>query len=217
MRAWEQPVEIIASVAAAALFLRALWCAPWKSWFVDHPDRQHVWGCSLAVLAIVWSMRTDIAPGLPIQLLLVTTLTLMHGWALAMVGIGFVLGASCLWHGQWSGLPIYFLCDVALPAGFIELLHRALSRWLRRSFVTYLFLTVFAGSIAAFYLSGMARLALLAVAGALPSGDVIGEYGILLTMMAFAEATINGMMLSAAVIYRPEWVISFDPDVYFHR
>jgi uncharacterized membrane protein len=214
MRGSELPIWITMNVTAVGLYGWALRQAPWKRWFLDHPDRQHVWGCSLAVLAIIWSMRTDLVPGLPVQLLMVTTLTLMHGWALAVVGIGFVLAASCAWHGQWSGWSVHFLCDVALPACFIELLHKVVARRLRRSFISYLFLTVFAGSVAAFYLSGLARLALLAVSGSLPGVDMIEEYSILLVMMAFADATINGMMISAAVIYRPEWVVSFDPDAY---
>jgi len=218
MQTLRTPIEILTAIAAAMLYGLALWRAPWRRWFEGHPDRLNVWGLTLAVSAILWSLRTDIAPGMPLQLLLVTTFTLMHGWALALIANGIIIAAGALLqaHGRWAGLPLVFLCDVALPAAFIELLHRQLSRRLPKNYLTYFFLTVFLGTLLAFQLSGVARLALLAAGGELPV-RMLGEYAILLVMLGFANATINGMAMSAAVIYRPEWVVSFDPKLYFKR
>src|SRR5579883_3383240 len=114
MPALRTPLEILTTVGAVALYALALWRAPWRRWFEGHPDRLNVWGLSLAVTAILWSLRTDIAPALPLQLLLVTTLTLMHGWALALIANGIVIGASALLRGpvEWTNVPLHLLCEV---------------------------------------------------------------------------------------------------------
>ena len=106
---------------------------------------------------------------------------------------------------------------MALPAGFITLLHRELTRRLPRHFATYFFATVFAGSIAAFLLSGAAKVALLAAAHALPAAWLLDDYAILVVMLGFAQGTINGMVMAGAIVFHPEWVTSFDEGVYFRR
>ncbi len=212
-------IQILMAAAAGALFVTALWRAPWRAWLEGHPDRQHVWGVSLLVTALITWLRIDAAPGLPLQLLIVAAMTLMHGWALALIANGIAIGIACLFHGsnQWMNWPDYFLFDVALPAGFITLLHRELARRLPRHFAIYFFGTVFAGSILAFLLSGAGRLALLAALGSLPAAAVVRDYAVLLLMLGFAQGTINGMVMSTAVIFRPEWVASFDAGAYFRR
>lgn len=212
-------VRILSGVIAVGLFGFALWRARWKSWLAGHLDRQNVWGVGLVVTALISTMRVEAAPGLSLQLLVVTTMTLMHGWALALVAGGIAIAISSLFHGagQWLSWPDYFLCDVAVPAAFISLLHRELSRRLPRTFVTYFFVTVFAGSIVAFLLSGAARMALLAVSNSLPEAPLLADYAVLLVMMGLAQGTVNGMMMSGAIVFHPEWVSSFDARLYFRR
>jgi len=219
VQALSLPTQIFTAVAALALFAIALWRAPWKSWLEGHPDRQHAWGFGLLLTAALSWLRIDAAPGLSLQLLIVTTMTLMHGWELALVANGIVLAISCLFHGagQWASWPIYFLCDVAFPAGFITIWHHTLARRLPKIFATYFFATVFAGSIIAFLLAGMAKIALLAVSSSLPGAGILGDYAVLLVMLGFAQGTINGMVMAGAIMCHPEWVGSFDPKVYFRR
>ncbi|MFO1468872.1 MAG: hypothetical protein U1F35_20890 [Steroidobacteraceae bacterium] len=212
-------ILVLMGIPAVGLFVLALWRAPWRSWLEGHRDRQNVWGLSLLLTALITWMRIDAAPGLSLQLLIVPSMTLMHGWALALIANGIAIAIACLFHGhaEWTNWPNYFLFDVALPAGFITLLHRVLTQRLPRHFVVYFFGTVFAGSILSFLLSGAARLALLAALDALPGGMVLRDYAVLLVMLGFAQGTINGMVMSTAVMFRPEWVRSFDPKVYFRR
>lgn len=212
-------LPLLTAVVALVLFGAAVWHAPWKKWLEGHADRQHVWGIGLLLTAVLASLRVEAAPGLALQLLFVTTMTLMHGWALALIANGLVLAGSCLFRGLdlWTTWPTLFLCDVVLRALFISLLNRLLQRRLPRHFAVYFFGTVFAGSIAAFVLSGLAKLVLVAMAGTLPAATVLGDYLVLLPMMGFAQGTINGMIMSGAVVFHPEWVKSFDSDVYFRR
>lgn len=207
-------------IAALALALPACWIAlttaPWKSW-LGRSDRQHVYLGGLVVLLIVWSLRAGVTPGLTLQFLLVSALTLMHGWSLAVIGIGVVLGADGLQHGGLAAWPANLLCFGIVPATTTALIHRLVEARLPHNYFVFFFATAFAGSIVAFLLASLARLALLWCAGSLPRAQLGDEYLLLLPMMGLAEAFMNGLIISIAVVYTPQWVRSFDDRLYLRR
>ena len=218
-----QPVPLDAgwaaatSACAAALLAYAAAGAPWRSW-LGRPDRQHAW-LGMVVLALgVWAMQAGLTPGLEFHFLLATALTLMHGWRLALVGLGIVVTVLAVLEPatrSWWG--VYVLAEGAVPVLFIEALRRAVERRLPHNYYVYFFVTVFAGTILAFNLAGAARLGLLAAAGALDTGRVAAEWLAFLPMMSFGEPFLNGALMAVAVIYRPQWVMSFDDRLYLRR
>jgi uncharacterized membrane protein len=211
-----------ASAKIAALVLALPACAvaaataPWKSW-LGRSDRQHVYLGGLVVLLIVWSMHAGVTPGLTLQFLLVSALTLMHGWSLAVIGIGVVLGAEGLQHGGLAAWPANLLCFGIVPATSTALVHRLVEARLPRNYFVFFFGTAFVGSIVAFLLASLARLALLWLAGTLPRAQLGEEYLVLLPMMGLAEASMNGLIVAVAVVYTPDWVRSFDDRLYLRR
>jgi len=74
--------------------------------------------------------------------------------------------------------------------------------------------TAFAGSIAAF---ALAALVLVMVARSWPAGISVGDYLVVLGLMGFAEAYVDGLLMSATVVYKPDWVATFDDRLYFAR
>ena len=168
-------------------------------------------------MLLIWSLRAPVAPGLLLHFPLVTSLTLMHGWGIAVVGISAMLATRCMQVDHWAEWPVYFLCDGVFPAFITHGFHRLISRRLPRNFFVYMFVTVFGGSIAAFVLGGLARLGVLAACGSFPNLTLASDYALLLVMMAIAEASMNGLVMSATVVYRPDWVASFEDGVYFAR
>src|SRR5512140_853048 len=85
---------LVASVAGGLGLAFAIHGAPWRTWLADG-ERQRLWFASMALLLVVWSMKAGITPGLSVRFLLVTALTLMHGWQLAVLGSTLVLAALC--------------------------------------------------------------------------------------------------------------------------
>ena len=213
-------LSVPARIAALALTLPvgavAAASAPWKSW-LGRSDRQHVYLGGLVVLLIVWSLHAGITPGLTLQFLLVSALTLMHGWSLAVIGIGVVLGVDGLQHGGLAAWPANLLCFGIVPATSTALIHRLVEARLPHNYFVYFFGTAFAGSLVAFLLASLARLALLWLAGALPRAQLGDEYLVLLPMMGLAEAFLNGLIVAVAVVYTPDWVRSFDDRLYLRR
>jgi uncharacterized membrane protein len=214
--------SLLTPAVRLAVALTALPCiavaavrAPWRTWLA-RSDRQHVWLGSLVLLMLVWTLRAGITPGLTVQFLLTSALTLMHGWALAVVGVGIVLLADAVQHRALADLPANLLCSGIVPATVTWLVHRVVEARLPHNYFVYFFVTAFAGSFAAFVLASLARLALLWLSSAVPAAQVGDEYLLLLPMLGLAEAFMNGLVMAIAVVYSPGWVASFDDRRYLH-
>jgi uncharacterized membrane protein len=210
------PVRLAATLLALPAYAVASVRAPWRTWLARN-DRQHVWLGSLVLLVLLWSLRAGVTPGLTVQFLLMGALTLMHGWRLAVVGAGVVLGIDALQHHDLADWPANLLCSGLVPASVTYGLHRWVQARLPHNYFVYFFATAFAGSFLAYVLAALARLALLAASGALPFDHVGEEYLLLLPMLATAEAFLNGLVIAVAVIYSPEWVATFDDRLYLRR
>ncbi len=209
--------RIVAGVLAAVASGLAVLSAPWRIWLEDR-ERQWVWLLGLAVLLGVWSMKAGITPGLSLRFLLVTALTLMHGWQLAVIGAALVLVVLTI-TGQaaWSSFGANLLCIAVVPAMFTAWFHEFVHSRLPHNYFIYFFVTVFVGSALAFNLAGLARLAVLAANGTVEAAHVGPEYFAVLPFMSFGEATVNGMVMAMAVVYRPRWVMSFDDRLYLRK
>ena len=210
-----------ASIVAAALgglaLAVALYGAPWKAWLGDG-ERQWVWFGSMALLVVVWSMKAGITPGLSVRFLLVTALTLMHGWQLAIVAGALVLVVlSVVGIADWSLYGANLLCMAVVPALFTAWFHEQVHARLPHNYFIYFFITTFLGAALAFNLAGLVRVALMATSGTLDAARTGPEYFAILPFMSFGEAVVNGTVIGMAVVYRPKWVMSFDDRLYLRR
>ena len=210
-------VNIAASAAGGVALACAIYRAPWSAWLADS-ERQWVWFGSMALLLIVWAMKAGITPGLSVRFLLMTALTLMHGWHLAVVAGALVLAVlSYLGMAEWSLYGANLLCMAVVPALFTAWFHVQVHSRLPHNYFIYFFVTTFLGAGFAFNLAGLVRVALLAASGTLDAAHAGPEYFAILPFMSFGEAVVNGTIIGMAVVYRPKWVMSFDDRLYLHQ
>jgi uncharacterized membrane protein len=209
--------RIATGVVAAIVLGLAIVSAPWRVW-LDDRERRWVWLGSLSLLVGIWSMKAGITPGLSVRFLLITALTLMHGWQLAVIGAALVLVVlSLTGQAAWSSFGANLLCMGIVPAVFTAALHEFVHARLPHNYFIYFFVTVFVGAALSFNLAGLARLGILAASGTLATAHVGAEYLAILPFMSFGEAFANGMVMAMAVVYRPKWVMSFDDRLYLKR
>jgi uncharacterized membrane protein len=209
--------RIASFVTAGAVLGLAALSAPWRVWLEDR-ERQWVWLGSLGVLVAIWAMKAGITPGLSVRFLLVSSLTLMHGWQLAVIGGALALVVMCVVGlAAWPAFGADLLCMVIVPAIVTTQIHQLVHARLPHNYFIYFFVTVFVGSALAFNLAGLARVALLAWSGTLDEAHVGTEYFALLPMMSFGEAFLNGVVMAMTVVYRPKWVMSFDDRLYLRK
>ena len=152
--------------------LAAAISAPWRAWLGDR-ERQWVWLSSLGLLVGIWSMKAGFTPGLSVRFMLITALTLMHGWQLAVIGAALVLVVlSLVGQAEWGNFGANLLCMGIVPALCTAWLHERVHAKLPHNFFIYFFITVFAGSALAFNLAGLVRLGMLALSDSLEPAHV---------------------------------------------
>jgi len=210
-------VALVVDAMAAAVALVAAISAPWRVWLEDR-ERQWVWLASLGLLVGIWSMKAGFTPGLSVRFLLVSALTLMHGWQLAVIGAALVLVVlSLVGQADWGSFGVNLLCMGIVPALSTAWLHELVHAKLPHNYFIYFFVTVFAGSALAYNIAGLVRLGILAASGSLQLAHVGPEYLAMLPFMSFGEAFANGLVMAMAVVYWPQWVMSFDDRLYLAR
>jgi uncharacterized membrane protein len=209
--------RIAAFVLSGATLATAIVSAPWRVWLEDR-ERQRVWLVSLGVLVAIWAMKAGITPGLSLRFLLMTALTLMHGWQLAVIGGAMALAVmNVVGLAAWPSFGADLLCVVIVPAVVTAQVHQLVHARLPHNYFIYFFVTVFVGAAVAYNLAGLARVGLLAASGSLDAAHVGPEYFAVLPLMSFGEAFLNGMVMAMMVVYRPRWVMSFDDRLYLKR
>jgi len=212
------PVLVAASMLAALATALCLTLRPWRDWLVD-TERQIVWLVSLVMLGAVWSLHAGVTPGMSLRFLLITTLTLLHGWALTILGAGLVLAVlSAIGIADWAGYGANLLCSAVVPALFTGRLHEIVHHRLPQNYFVYFFISVFLSAALAWTLAALTRGLMLALSGSPPTGGLLGEdYLAVLALMTFGEAFINGLLIATAVVFTPRWVMSFDDRAYLSK
>ena len=94
---------------------------------------------------------------------------------------------------------------------------RATQRHLPPNFFVYAFAAGFLAPALGLGAAGLAGASALALTGVADAGVVFGDYVPILLYLAFAEGTLTGMLVTLLVVYRPQWVATFDDARYLDR
>ncbi len=175
----------------------------------------NVWLGMVVLLVLLWSMKAGVKPGLGLHLVGATLFTLSFGPELAFVGLSLVAAGVTVNEGV--GYFAYAANALLLAGGGVLLSHglfRLLSRLLPRHFFVYIFVNGFLG--AALTILGLGALVtfVLGISGVYAWDYLASEYFPYFMLLAFAEAWLSGMILTLFVVYRPDWVSSFDDSSY---
>ena len=211
-------LALVGNVLALGLVALAVRRARWRRFLATEPT--HVWLGSLVALAVLWSIRTTLPGAPPLHLLGMGALCLSAGPALALVGGAIVVVVTRLvLDAPLANAGAAFLVDVAVPVAVQWGALRLAERVLPRNPFAYFFAVAFAGAAASFFAAAMAARALVVIAAADVAGGAVthGEYAVLALLLSFGEATLTGMLITLAVVYRPAWVVTFDDALYLGR
>jgi uncharacterized membrane protein len=88
------------------------------------------------------------------------------------------------------------------------------SRIFPRHFFVYIFINGFLGAALTILGVGFGITVLLAVAGAYSWDYLIEEYFPYFLLLGFSEAWLSGVVMTLFVVYRPNWVLTFDDSRY---
>ena len=199
--------------AAAATLLWALRHAPWSR--LPGSPLGHVAAAMVIAEVVLWTIRATIGEGFTFHLLGVTAFALATGPPLALLGSAIAVVLQIGVHdGRWENAGIAFVTMAALPVGVAWAVHRAAQRLLPPNFFVYIFVGAFFGAAVALAAGGVAAAVGLAYGAGVPAPLVFGEYVPYLLYLAWGEAMLTGMALTLMVVYRPQWVATFDDAHY---
>jgi uncharacterized membrane protein len=103
---------------------------------------------------------------------------------------------------------------VLVPVATSWAMLRLAQRFLPSHLFVYIFVNGFFGAAAAVMALGGAAVVLLFGAGVYGAEYLLSEYLPYFLLLAFSEAWISGMAITLMVVYRPEWVSTFDDARY---
>lgn len=191
--------------------------APWRL-FLAVSERQHVFLASCLLLVLLWGMRADVGPGLSIHFLGMAVFCLMFGWPLALLGGALIMvGYTFLGQAGWEALGVNILMTAAIPiltAHVVLILSR---RYLPPNFFVYIFVPGFLGGVLGVLVSVMLGSSLLIMAGVYEAAHLWRDYLPYLPLIMLPEGMLNGMVTTALVAIKPDWVATFDDDVYIRN
>jgi uncharacterized membrane protein len=175
----------------------------------------HVYFAACVVLLLLWNTRVGVLPALNFHLLGVTALTLMFGWAYAVMGVSIVAAGTVInQHAEWTGIGLNILVTGCLPIMVTHTLLRFAQRRLPHNFFVYVYINGFFAAGVSFLAAGLAGAVLMLLVDATNLEWLNYQYFPYFPMVFFSEALLNGMIMTALVALRPAWVCSFDDNLY---
>lgn len=197
----------------AAVFLLALRRAPWGR--LGDSAQSNVWLGTIVILTLLWSIKAGVLPGLDLHLLGAMTFTLEFGPWLAFVGLSLVLaGITVNGAAGWESFGLNALLMAGLPVLLAYGIYRFNQRRLSKNPFVFIFANGFFGSALTILATGVAASALLYLGGAYPLEKLLDDYLPYFLLLGFSEAWLSGALVTLLVVYRPQWVVSFDDSRY---
>lgn len=194
-------------------FVHSLWRAPWSR--LKNSELLNVWLGMVVFLTLIWSLKAGVKPGLSFHLLGASVFTLSFGPRLAFIGLSLATAGITLNGAAGTfAFGLNALLLAGLGVAFSQMFYRLFSSLLPKHIFVYIFANGFFGAALSIICVGFSISLLLALAGAYSWEYLIGEYFPYFLLLGFSEAWLSGMMMTLFVIYRPEWVITFDDSRY---
>jgi len=192
----------------------AIWRSPWVELFTDS-RRQHLLFGTVFALFLLWLVRRDFDTGVSYHFIGLTAVTLLLDWPLAIVG-GLVaqLGLVLLGRQDLAALGVNGTLLILLPVLVTETCAILVERAQPRNPFVYIFCSGFFAAALAALLCLLSTLGLLWFDERFALPEWLEDFVGYLWLLIFPEAFINGMVVSALVVFCPEWLETFNRTRY---
>lgn len=205
-------LTVVGMISAFGIMLAA-YMAPWSR--ILRGEYFHVFAGSCVFLMVMWMIRAEVYEGIEFHLLFLTTLTLMFGWSLAVIGGCLsLLALAIAGVSSWPGLLINITAMIIIPATFSQVALVLVRHWLPRHFFVYIYVNAFFAGGLAILLSSLFSSLMLSLTPLASFSQLWETYLTYFPLMFFPEAVLNGWFITLLVSYRPQWVRSFSDSEY---
>ncbi|MBT2297960.1 energy-coupling factor ABC transporter permease [Pseudomonas fluorescens] len=188
--------------------------APWVELFTDS-RRQHLLFGTVLALFLLWLVRRDFDTGVSYHFIGMTAVTLLLDWPLAILG-GFCaqLALVLLGRQDMAAVGVNGALLILLPVLVTECCAILVERAQPRNLFVYIFCSGFLAAALSALLCLLVGLGLLWHDGIFAMPYWLEDFIGYLWLIIFPEAFINGMVVSALVVFSPEWLETFNRTRY---
>lgn len=203
----------VMSALDAPFLMLALWFAPWRR--LADSGQSNGYFATLVALMLLWGMRTEVITGLQYHLLGITSLTLMFGWSLGLIGsVLALLGVTLAGWSEWSALPFSILTVGLVPVSLTFIIMLVVRAYLPKHFFVFAFVNAFVTGGLVGLICGYVSAGVLVMSGAHALDRLWESVMPFFPIMFFPEAVFNGWIMTLLVVFKPDWVYSFSDEEY---
>lgn len=205
---------LVTAILFVVILIAALRGVNWKAFRDDNVIQHSFFGAAVA-LGFVWQLRAGLSPGLAIHIFGLTVITLMLGWALAVLSgllalvITVITGREPLVMFAANGL-----ITVMIPA----LVSHGIMLWERRrnfrNFFAYIFFCGFFGAGLSVAAAGTVMCLLLWTSGTYTFDALVHEYIRYLPLFMIPEGFVNGAFVTGLMVFHPDRLSTLDQRRY---
>ena len=183
--------------------------------FASNKQQQHLIFGTAASLFVLWLFKAGIFEGLDVHFLGLSVLTLMLGFRNAIIA-SFIalLGANAVGYGSWENVGVNGLLGTVLPISITYLFYMLSFHHIPRQLFVYIFVCAFFPAALSIALKTLTLGAFYYIEGTYPWDIIFNNYVLLIPLLVFPEALLNGMAITLLVIYQPTWVYTFHDKFY---
>lgn len=183
--------------------------------FASNKQQQHLIFGTAASLFVLWLFKAGIFEGLDVHFLGLSVLTLMLGFRNAIIA-SFIalLGANAVGYGSWENFGVNGLLGTVLPIGITYLFYMLSFHRIPRQLFVYIFVCAFFPAALSIALKTLTLGAFYYIEGTYTWYIIFDNYVLLIPLLVFPEALLNGMAITLLVIYQPTWVYTFHDKFY---
>ena len=183
--------------------------------FARNKQQQHLIFGTAASLFVLWLFKAGIFEGLDVHFLGLSVLTLMLGFRNAIIASFFaLLGANAVGYGTWENFGVNALLGTVLPISITYLFYMLSFHRIPRQPFVYIFVCAFFPAALSIALKTLSLGAFYYIEGTYSWDIIFDNYVLLIPLLVFPEALLNGMAITLLVIYQPTWVYTFHDKFY---
>lgn len=194
--------------------LLALRYAPYRA-LVQAPIRQHGFYIAILSLTLFWILSIKIHTEVDIHPLLMTTMVMVFGWCLAVIG-GSIAQILLILLGQadWLAYTTNTLLTVLIPATVSWWVLQLIRRVRFKNLFIYMLGGGFFGAMLTVVSVTIAALAVFRLIELDSLGNIESSTLPLILVLMFPEGFINGTLVTALTVFFPDLVKTFDDKKY---
>lgn len=209
------PLSVLATtwIALVLLIAWAIRSAPWAR--LSKCGFGQVWHGSIAFVVLLWSLRATLRDGFTFHLLGMVGIFLALGLPLAITSSALAIAVlTILQKAPFANIaPAFFiLVAPALVVGRTALW--ICEQKLPPHMFVYIFGAAFVGAGLSIAVTLPISLAVWAITTERAFGAVLSDYFPIVVQLGFGEAVLTGMLVTIGVVYKPEWVSTFEDARY---